>query len=60
MNKTTQEVIDSVNTLVEFSRNIPHLLSHFPESEDDIEILKSYVTYEVKKTLKDIIHIERL
>jgi hypothetical protein len=60
MNKTTQDVMDSVNVLIEFNDNIPHLLQKFPESQDDIELLASYVTYEIKKTLKDIIHIERL
>lgn len=60
MNKATQEVMDSVNVLIEFNDNIPHLLKKFPESTDDIEVLKSYVTYEIKKTLKDIIHMERL
>ncbi len=60
MNKTTQEVMDSVNVLIEFNNNIPHLLTMFTQSEDDIHVLKSYVDYEIKKTLKDIIHIERL
>jgi hypothetical protein len=60
MNKTTQEVMDSVNILIEFNNNIPNLLTMFAESEDDIHVLKSYVNYEIKKTLKDIIHIERL
>lgn len=60
MDKMTQELMDSINVLVEFNDNIPTLLSSFPESEDDIETIGSYITYEIKKTLKDIIHIERL
>ncbi len=60
MNKTTQEVMDSVNILIEFNDNIPHLLKKFPDAKEDIELLKSFVDYEIKKTLKDIIHIERL
>jgi hypothetical protein len=60
MNKTTQEMMDSVNVLIKFNDNIPHLLKKFPDSKEDIEILVSYVTYEIRKTLKDIIHIERL
>jgi len=60
MNKTTQEVMHSVNVLLQFHENIPNLLKNFPDAEPDIELLESYVTYEIKKTLKDIIHIERL
>lgn len=60
MNKITQEVMDSVNVLVEFNKNISYLLDGFPESTEDIEALESYISYEIKKTLKDIIHIERL
>lgn len=60
MNKMTQEVMDSINVLIQFNDNVPHLLKKFPEATEDIEILKSYVSYEIKKTLKDIIHIERL
>jgi hypothetical protein len=60
MNKMTQEVMESINVLIQFSDNMPYLLKKFPESTEDIEILKSYVAYEIKKTLKDIIHIERL
>jgi len=60
MNKTTQEVMDSINVLMKFYDNIPSLLDNFPEVEDDIQLLESYINYEIKKTLKDIIHIERL
>lgn len=60
MNKITQEVIDSINVLVKFHDNMPSLLNNFPEAEEDIQLLESYVSYEIKKTLKDIIHIERL
>jgi hypothetical protein len=60
MNKITQEVMDSLNILITFHDNIPHLLHKLPETREDLEILKSYVDYEIKKTLKDIIHIERL
>lgn len=52
--------MDSVNVLVEFNKNISYLLDGFPESTEDIEALESYISYEIKKTLKDIIHIERL
>jgi hypothetical protein len=60
MNKTTQEVMESINVMIEFRNNIDHLLCNFPESGNDIEIIDSYLSYEIKKTLKDIIHIERL
>lgn len=60
MNKTTQDVMNSVNNLIEFYNNIPHMIKNFPEAKEDIELLTSYVNYEIKKTLKDIIHIERL
>ncbi len=60
MNKTTQEVMSSINILIEFYNNMPHLIKNFPESIEDIEVLDSYINYEIKKTLKDIIHIERL
>jgi hypothetical protein len=60
MNKTTQEVMDSVNVLIQFYDNIPSLLNNFPDTEDDINLIEAYVAYEIKKTLKDIIHIERL
>jgi hypothetical protein len=60
MNKTTQEVMGSINVLIEFYNNMPQLLKKFPESIEDITLLDSYISYEIKKTLKDIIHIERL
>jgi hypothetical protein len=60
MNKTTQETMDSINVLVQFYDNIPSLLNNLPDAEDDIALIESYVEYEIKKTLKDIIHIERL
>jgi len=52
--------MDSVNVLVDFHNNIPQLLKKFPESKEDISLLDAYVNYEIKKTLQDIIHIERL
>lgn len=60
MNKMTQEVMDSVNTLVKFRGSIPNLLTMFPETKNDLEIIKPYIDYEIQKILKDIIHIERL
>ncbi len=60
MNKITQEIMDSVNILIEFHNNMPQLLKAFPDSKEDIALLDSYVNYEIKKTLKDIIHMERL
>jgi hypothetical protein len=60
MNKTTQEVMDSVNILIEFNNNMPQLFKDFPESVQDLALLDEYISYEIKKTLKDIIHIERL
>ncbi len=60
MNKITQEVMASLNILISFHDNMPHLLRTFPETKEDLDMLKSYVDYEIKKTLKDIIHIERL
>ena len=60
MNKITQDVMDSINVLIRFHDNMPSLLDNFPEAEEDLQLLESYVNYEIKKTLKDIIHIERL
>ena len=60
MNKTTEEIINSINVLVKFNENMAHIMAKFPEIENDIDLLKSYVSYEIKKTLRDIIHIERL
>lgn len=60
MNKTTQSVMDSINSMTEFYNNIPLLLKNFPDAKDDIDLLAGYISYEIKKTLKDIIHIERL
>lgn len=60
MNKITQDLMNAVNTLVKFQDNMPHIHKKFPDTNDDIDLLKSYVDYEIKKALKDIIHIERL
>lgn len=60
MNRMTQELMDSVNTLIEFNDNILSLSKKFPESKADLELLKSYAEYEIKKTLKDIVHLEKL
>lgn len=60
MNKITHEIMDLVNILIEFHNNIPQLLKTFPDSKEDISLLDSYVNYKIKKTLKDIIHMERL
>ena len=60
MNKITQEVMKSVNILVTFYDSMPYLLDKFPDAEEDLDLLRSYVDYEIKKTLKDIIHIEKL
>ena len=60
MDRTTREMIDLINSLIKFNDNLTDLLDQFPESEADIDILMPYVDYEIKKTLKDIITIERL
>jgi hypothetical protein len=60
MDRTTQEMIDLVNILLKFNDNLPCLFELYPESEMDINVIIPYVDYEIKKTLKDIIHIERL
>ncbi len=60
MNRTTQELMDAVNTLVEFRENMVKIPKNISETKDDIDVLKSYVEYEIKKALKDILHIERL
>lgn len=60
MDKTTQEMINRVNILLTFNDNILGLCEKYPESEIDIDTLIPFVNYEIKKTLKDIIHIERL
>lgn len=52
--------MNSINVLVKFNENMAHIMAKFPEIENDIDLLKSYVSYEIKKTLRDIIHIERL
>ena len=53
-------MIDLINTLVKFNDNIPCLFEQYPESEIDLNVIIPYVDYEIKKTLKDIIHKERL
>ncbi len=60
MNRTTQELMVSLNVLVDFRENMVKIPKNIAETKDDIELLKSYVEYEIKKTLKDIVHIERL
>lgn len=60
MNRTTQELMDAVNTLVEFRENMIKIPKNISETKDDIDVLKAYVEYEIKKALKDILHIERL
>lgn len=60
MNRQTQDLMGSINILKEFYENIPVLAKKFPESKEDLELLKSYVEYEIGKTIKDIIHFERL
>lgn len=60
MDKTTQELMNLVNILMTFNDNLRPLLEQFPESEMDIDLLTPFIDYEIKKTLKDIIHIERL
>jgi hypothetical protein len=60
MDKTTQEMINSVNILMAFNDNLPALLEMFPDIDPDIDLISPYIDYEIKKTLKDIIHIERL
>jgi len=60
VNKTTEEIMNSINVLVKFNDNMGHILDRFPEVENDIDLLRSYVSYEIKKILRDIIHIERL
>jgi len=60
MDKTTIEMMYSVNVLIKFNNNLPDLLELFPESEKDVDLLMPYVDYEIKKILKDIIHIEKL
>lgn len=60
MNKTTQELMVSLNVLTNFMDNASSMMKKFSESKEDIELLKSFVEYEIKKTIKDIIHLERL
>ena len=60
MDKTTMDMMHSVNTLMKFNDNLPDLVGLFPESEKDVDLLMPYVDYEIKKILKDIIHIEKL
>lgn len=60
MNKTTQELMKAVNILMEFYDNLPDINNKYSETTEDIDLLKSYMDYEIKKALKDIIHIERL
>jgi len=60
MNRITQEMMDALNTLIQFNDNIPVVLELFPETESDIVLIESYLNYEIKKILKDIIHSEKL
>lgn len=58
MNKTTQELMNAANTLVQFQNNFPYIRCE--DTKEDIDLLQSYLNYELKKILKDIIHVERL
>jgi hypothetical protein len=60
MDNRTKEMMDSFNTLMQFVDNLRPLSEMFPESDNDIMLLEPYIAYEIKKTLKDIIHIEKL
>lgn len=60
MNRNTQDSLNSINILVEFYKNIGYLDDNFIEIGHDIDLLNSYVEYEIKKTLKDVIHTEKL
>ena len=60
MNKNTHETLNALNSLIELYKNIPYLDENFIEIDHDIDLLNSYIEYEIKKTLKDIIQIERL
>lgn len=60
MDKSTQDMITLVNTLIKFNDNIPCILEFMPDSKWDVELLMPYIDYEIKKTLKDIIHNEKL
>ena len=60
MDRTTQEMINRINSLITFNDNLLSLCEQYPESESDVDTLMPYVDHEIKKTLKDIIHIERL
>ncbi len=60
MNKNTHEFIQIVNSLIEFYNNVPYMLDVFNDAHDDIDLVKEYVEYEIKKTLKDLVHLERL
>ncbi len=60
MDKATHELINLINILIKFNDNVPNLIDQFPDSEIDIDLIIPYIDYEIKKTLKDIIHIEKL
>ena len=60
MDKTTQEMFNRINTLVTFNDNLILLIEQFPQCEQEIDLLIPYVDHQIKKTLQDIIHIERL
>jgi hypothetical protein len=60
MDKTTQEMMNSINVLMKFNDNMPCLLDQYPECKKDVDLIMSYTDYEIRKILKDIIHIERL
>jgi molybdopterin-guanine dinucleotide biosynthesis protein len=56
----THEMIGALNDLMQFNDNIPVILELYPETDSDIVLIESYVNYEIKKILKDIIHSEKL
>lgn len=60
MNRMTHEMIGALNDLMQFNDNIPVILELYPETDSDIVLIESYVNYEIKKILKDIIHSEKL
>lgn len=60
MNRTTQEMMNLINTLMTLNDNLPVIEQQFPDSAKDVDLMMTYVDYEIKKSLKDIIHNERL
>lgn len=60
MNRNTQELIIGLNALLDIELKLTERSKKSSAIKEDIVSLKAYIEYEINKTIKDIIHIERL